>query len=527
MKKLRYLYLGITIIFTVGFSAPSAMVFAEMMEDVEGGTAMITDEAKEADDEEGAGEVAENDEDDKDDVNEESEVLLPISEGEDGAVLPNVVLYSYNPGFSDPYVGEFMELRKLQPNSILLAGLSIIYETSSGSEYSVFEFDETYEMVGESLLLRLASSDEVKNAEDESLVADLTYTRNMAQSAGRIKLRYGEREIDSLCWGLKEVGCYDAFKTGKKNSPTTLVREIDEEEIGDFLFSVDYVPVFVPLEPGILIREIPEEIVEPQCRSLEFTELYTYYEASASEQFIELYNNGDEEMNLDGCLISYKNKNYKVSGKLGARKFLAIYPFTEWGLTLTKNPTSANKLSVVDVDGEVVDNLTYYSGQKRGVSLAKLTLSGGVSWTQTYNLTAGVENVYQKFKTCPVGKVINLETGNCVNEVAPVVTLAACPEGKYRNPLTGRCKSYATTVSTELKPCAEGYERNPETNRCRKIVANTGADYPVVTGTFEEKKELTSVFAIATVVVAGLGYIGFQYKDEIKMKFARKQKQAA
>lgn len=491
MKKLRYLYLGITLIFTVGFSVPSTVAFAEEF-------------------------------DNGDDSTEELENIEEEVDDESSNELPGIVIYSYNPGFSDPYVGEFVELRKLHTDSISLAGLSIIYEASSGSEYTVLEFDENHEMVGESLLLRLASSDEIKNAEDASLVADLTYTRNMAQSAGRIKLKYLNEEIDSLCWGLKETGCYAAFKTGKKNPPTTLVRDLSEDEIGDFAFLTDYVPSFDSLKPGLAVKETPEEVVEPQCRTLEFTELYTYYETSATEQFVEIYNSGDDEVKLDGCFVNYKGKNYALHKQIEAKKFLAVYPFREWGLALTKNPTSTNKISLVDVDGETVDSLTYYSGQKKGVSLAKVQLDGKLSWGQTYDLTAGAENVYQKFKTCPVGKVINLETGNCVNEVQPVVTLAACPEGKYRNPLTGRCKSYATTASTALKPCAEGYERNPETNRCRKIVANTGADYPVVTGTFEEKTELTSIYAIATVVVAGLGYIAFQYKEELANLFRKK-----
>ncbi|MBQ1528232.1 hypothetical protein IIZ77_01120, partial [Candidatus Saccharibacteria bacterium] len=38
MKKLRYLYLGITIIFAVGFSVPSTMVFAETKEVIEEST---------------------------------------------------------------------------------------------------------------------------------------------------------------------------------------------------------------------------------------------------------------------------------------------------------------------------------------------------------------------------------------------------------------------------------------------------------------------------------------------------------
>lgn len=563
MKKLRYLYLGISVILTIGIATPPTVVLAmtqnalwsrqmmadsfepEKAKDSQNDNQPSADEAEddEADtdasveaeeDEEDATEEAEekalvDDEEDSDDKEEEDEMLNVISEGENGGFLTNIVILSYNPGFSDPYVGEFVELRKLPKNSISLAGLTIIYETSSGSEYTVLEFSEEHEMVGESLLLRLASSDEVKNAENPSNVADATYTRNMAQSAGRIKLKYQDEEIDSLCWGLKETSCYAAFKTGKKDLPTTLVRSITEDEVGEFSFLTNYTPNFDPLRPALRIKEIPEEVIEPQCRALEFTEIYTYFETSSTEQFVEIYNNGEEEVELGGCFVNYKGRNYALKGNLAARKYLAIYPYAEWGLMMTKNPTSSNRLLLVDVDGETVDSLVYYGGQKKGVSFAKFGVSGGgnVSWKQTYNVTAGAENIYQQFKTCPVGKVINLETGNCVNEVQPIVTLAACPEGKYRNPLTGRCKSYATTASTELKPCAEGYERNPETNRCRKIVTNTGADYPVATGTFEEKKELTSVFAIATVVVAGLGYIVFQYKEEIKLKFAHKQKQTA
>ncbi len=42
------------------------------------------------------------------------------------------------------------------------------------------------------------------------------------------------------------------------------------------------------------------------------------------------------------------------------------------------------------------------------------------------------------------------------------------------------------------------------------------------TGTMEEKTEMTAVFAIATVIVAGIGYITFQYKDELRMKLAHR-----
>lgn len=441
--------------------------------------------------------------------------------GENGNTIANILIKSYNPGFSDLYVGEFFELTKLPKSSISLAGLSIIYETSAGNEYVVYEFSEGHEMVGESLLMRLASSKEVDAAENASLVADVTYTRNMSQSAGRLKLKYEDETIDAVCWGLKETGCYGAFSSKK---PSTLVRIIDDEEIGDFAHKEDYAPKFDVENPGLHFNEPEEEAILPRCREMEFSELFSYYENTSTEQFIELFNRGEETVDLAGCLLRYKNNYYALDKTVIGHGFIVFYPAIEWQITLTKNPVSSNRIELVDADGEIVDSLVYYSGQKRGLSLSMFGYrsDGSRKWEQTYKLTPGSENSYQQFKTCPVGKVINLETGNCVNESPIETTLAACPEGKYRNPLTGRCKSYATTATAELKPCAEGYERNPETNRCRKIIANTGADYPVATGTYEDKKEFISIWAIATIIAAGVGYIIFQYKDELKQKLIQR-----
>ncbi len=495
---MRYVYLEICLAFLAGLLAPCYEVFAtsDLVE------TKTTDEI----------------ETNNSPSAEADEVLVAIREDEDGHKFANVLIKSYNPGFSDPYAGEFFELTKLPTSSISLAGLSVIYETSSGSEYTVYEFSDGDEMVGESLLLRLASSDEVKNA-GEIMVADVTYTRNMSQSAGRLKLKYVDEVFDSLCWGTKETDCYATFSSKK---PTTLVREINEEEIGDFEHRTDYLPLFDAMSPGLKHNEPEDEMIEPKCRTLEFSEVFSYFENQSTEQFVELFNRGEEGLDLDGCFVRYKNKNYALTGVVKSHGFTTLYPEENWGTTITKNPTSSNMLEIIDTDGEVVDNLTYYSGQRRGMSYAMFGYKsdGGEKWEQTYRLTPGEDNTYQQFKTCPVGKVLNLNTGNCVTETTIATALAACPEGKYRNPLTGRCKSYASTASTELKPCAEGYERNLETNRCRKIVENTGADYSLVPETFQEKTEMTAIFAIISVVVAGIGYIAFQYRDELKVRFA-------
>ena len=428
-------------------------------------------------------------------------------------VKGEVLIKSFNPGFTTQ--GEFLELMKLPEDDLSLAGLTVVYITSTGHEYIVHSFVEGNVMVGESLLMRLASSDEVKEAENPNDVADITYTRNMSQSKGRINLVFEEEIIDTLAWGLPDDDSFDGFNA---KNPTTLVRDVEAEEVEDlFNHDLTYAPSYDAEKPGLKIVEPEEEVIEPKCRSLEFSEILTYFENANTEQFVELFNRSDEAMELSDCTLRYKNKIYALSGQIAANGFLVIYPAKEWGLTLTKNPTSSNTLELIDADGEVVDSLTYTSGQKKGVSLALngTRADGSEIWVQTYNPTPGAENTYQQFKTCPAGKVINLDTGNCVNETSMVPTLAACPEGKYRNPLTNRCKSYATTASAELKPCAEGYERNPATNRCRKVAENTGADYEIKTETFEEKKEFVATWAIVIVVLAGVVYVVVQFREEI------------
>ena len=518
MKKLRYMHLGVAAMLAAASLMPSLNVWAEE-------TAGLSESAPTA---LLAGAAEETGED-----TEAAEPLAAVSEDEEtGEKLINVVIKSVNPGYSSPYVGESIELARNagvdSKVSISLAGLSVIYTPAStkiGNDHTQYAFLEGNELTGESLLLRLKSSTEVKEAEDPREVADAIYPTDMARANGILRLEYNGEVIEEICWGTsaKKLTGNDCYAGFDAEEPTSLVRDFTAEETEELFKHVslaDYTPTYDPENPGLKIIEPAEETIDPVCRTVEFSEILTYFETAATEQFIELYNRGEEDINLEGCTIRYKNKLYELSGIIKSHGFLTFHPMTEWGLQLTKNPTSTNRLELVDADGEVVDALDYNSGQKKGVALAMVgyNADGSEKWIQTYNPTPNAENTYQQFRTCPVGKVINLETGNCVNETTLVKTLPACPEGKYRNPLTGRCKSYATTASAELKPCAEGYERNPATGRCRKIVTNDGAEYEIVSEEFEEKRELVAIWAIILVIVAGVLYILFQYREEIREK---------
>lgn len=435
--------------------------------------------------------------------------------------MKTLIIRALNPGYTvdgDSNAGEFIELTNLTGAPLSLAGFSLTYTNSSGNITPLIEFPEGSVLTGENLLMRYYNSPEAD-------LSDLTYTTQLALDTGPLELRYNGELVDTVCWTGKSP-CRPKFNS---KSPTSLVRDLETDEFSHIL---NYQPVFEPGRTTLILPEPttdegtdPTTTSQPQCRVLEFTEIYTSFETAQSEQFIELYNPSGSAVPLDGCALRYKNKTYGLSGSIAAESYFAFYPGDRF--SLTKNPTKSNQIDLIGADGQVIDELVYPHGQKKSASYAKFYDANDVEdWHITYLRTPAATNQYQEFRTCPAGKVINPLTGNCINSTSvPNSSTGACPAGKYRNPLTGRCKSIAKS-SSDLKPCAEGYERNPETNRCRKVAsANTGADYALVPDTGDTSTTTFVAFGVvAAIISTGVIYIVLQYRREI-MRMLRKIRQ--
>ena len=437
--------------------------------------------------------------------------------------IPEIYIKAVNPGYTVDgvsNVGEMIEIarnvQKTDPDTpILLAGLTIGYTNSSGNYSTLVEFPEHVWLVGESLLARLNSAPEAEEA-------NLTYTKTLAMKAG-LSLMRGEEVVDEVCWTSKE-GCYKEFKSA---NPTVLVRnletgEFEHKAVGEYevKYAAENYKVEEPEEGSDEGRgggDVGEVAVASQCRGVQFTEILSYYETLKAEQFVELYNSGAEQVLLKGCKLRYKNKNYELSGVLGAEGYVAVYP-SVLGFGLTKNPTNANTLELIDTDGAVVDTLVYPNGQRKGTAYALIGYDGRGEeiWKVTYAPTPGAPNNYQEFKTCEAGKVINEATGNCVK--VTTVTEKVCAAGQYLNPLTGRCKKYETVTE---KTCKEGYYLNPETGRCRKIVENAGAEYGVEPEEYEEEASFVGLYAVLGVLAVGVLYLVYEFRREI-WKLGRK-----
>lgn len=410
------------------------------------------------------------------------------------AKLPEIYIKAVNPGYTidgQNNVGEMIEIGKNSDHSLSLAGATVGYTNSSGKYYTLYEFPENSWFVGETILLRLASS---PGAE----LATANYTKTLAMS-GELTIKNQEETIDHLCWTGKD-NCYKEFKSA---TPTTLVRDLVTNSYGH---QENYEPIYD--ETSYYVEKIEEPKPESHCKGLVFSEILSYYETLQNEQFIELHNINSEQILMDDCSIRYKNKLYPLSGIIKPDDYFAYYP----DFSLTKNPASSNLLEIIDTDASVVTSLNYPNGQRKGASYIFVGYDerGEEIWRVTYAPTPGSPNNYQEFKTCPEGKVINEATGNCVKVTNLKTTI--CEEGQYLNLLTGRCKKIETTTE---KTCKEGYYLNPDTNRCRKIQENDGANYALEPETYEEKSSFIALYAVIAVIVLGIIYLIYEFRHEL------------
>lgn len=482
----------------------------------------------------------------------------------------NLIIKAFNPGYTDEInyeVGEFIELYNLTNAPLALAGYQLVY-TGSGKPNTIFTFPEESFLTGKHLLLRFDKTPEKD--------FDISYKMGkygMSQENGKLELLYnGVKEpVDQVCWTItKDPGqCIQR----PKDKGETIVRNLKQGTFEKITPTEYETPTIDPDYPNLILPsasdveeppKVDDELPASQCLGLEFSELLTYYTEDKTEQFIELFNPMDEKIVLDGCKISFKNKLYTLTGEVPSGGYYAYHQSAQFALT--KNPTNPLALTLIDVNGEVLDEIAYTKGQKSLTSLAKfIDADGEESWRITYAITPGQENIYQKFRNCEEGKIINEATGNCIKapesddeeeeekaepaektlapcpagkyrnpltgrckniETTTTATLAPCPAGKYRNPLTGRCKNIETTSSTS-KECAEGYERNPETNRCRKIKttsSNDGADYALTPTVKSDKTAFVGLGIVVMIVLIGLVYVILQFRREI-LRAARKARQ--
>ena len=456
---------------------------------------------------------------------------VPVFADEEPAAPP-IFFRAINAGYKDDQSAQnydFFELEKSVADDLDLSGFRIQYFNSSDKLAGELEFAEPSILRADTVIFGFNKSPQFADFPSRYLYN--FSSSGLASTAGRLKIVQGETVVDEICWGKPTCDNQLAKFATKQEENRSAVLQADrtfaEEE---YYPAINPDAIFIP-EPE------PEPIVS--CAGLQITEIYSSYEENSSEQFIELYNSLDSELSLDACTFRYKNKDYPLQGALAANSYTILQD-----ILLTKDPSTSLTYELRDASGPIF-SLDQPHGQKKGTSYILLD----DQWLITYARTPGEDNVYQEFRTCQEGKIINPATGNCVNEATsadalpkicaegqylnaltgrckktPTETTTVCKDGYYLNPLTGRCKK---KEATEQKTCEEGYELNPETNRCRKKRATNTSDYPVEeikTESYDSPKIFIAIWAMIGLGVLILAYVIFQFRHEIaKHVFRRKR----
>lgn len=421
----------------------------------------------------------------------------------------------------------------------------------------------------------------LRQSYDEVALFDFDYkynTNSIAKSGGAIVVTVIKDTTEAksvACWGNK-TNCQSKLKLYGTNlsagfdlpirdlffNTRLFTKQNVDEDFQIKTFVYDYLPGhggFIsnnPIDDDLELpiyeddSQNPAQLISPcsfiKINEISFAELH---------KFIELINESPETIDASNCAIKRGATKTYLERAIYLKAIFKpgeIKSFDIANTAMTKSNTSValaiydglNKQMVKTKD-ENGDEITYqvqYTKVKENASYAWFDNEERSGWFQTFVPTPNAENEYQQFQNCPDGKMINPDTGNCVNIPKPV---AECPAGQYRNPETGRCKKLPQEAvyvpcqdgyyrnpetgrcrkiqtETTLKECQEGWERNPETGRCRKKTDNSSAGFAVQnTGSTSESNMLIG-FASGGVVVTGT-LITASYRQDF-MNFIRKFK---
>ena len=382
--------------------------------------------------------------------------------------IPPLYIKAVSPGYTVDKVsntGEFIEIVNSTTSLVSLEGISLWYNNGT-KDYLIYSFPEYSFLAPGSLVLRLKSSPEVKNAEDSTTVANMVYTKDLAMSGSLslIAADTTETTLDSICWTGKSE-CAPTFTSAH---PSVLVRDLETFELVQLEsyepdFNAEVLQIILPAEPveGLDSGEDGADEIG---------------KTSASDPLDE----------ATGTSTSVKSTTTASS----STSTLAPCPEGKY-----RNPET-NRCKNIEVESE------------------PKTCNEGYYLNPDTNRCKKVETPAEP-KICEDGYYLNPATNRC-NKLPTEKELTPCKEGYERNPETNRCRKVTSAEDDELAPCAEGYERNPDTNRCRKIKTNDGADYALVPTTGGvEQKNFTALWVIGGVALVGIGAVIFQFRHEL------------
>lgn len=494
---------------------------------------------------------------------------------------------------------DLVEIRNNSPEPVDVTGWQLKYASAQTNNWLVVASIKSSESdLGWRIVLPAGASylfASEKFVEGHSgMKVDQTFRLLLASESGRLGLFDGDGQSQGgVAWGsalsvdgepaemargggvierrLMYNGWHQDSRDNKSDFTISKLRESymigQSEDVFDACLNINGLQAIAPegtIRNSMTGNCLSEDLVSlNRCEGLKLNEIGA--NLPSGEQFIEVKNINSQELDISGCRLATNrnNKNYIFDEiKLQAGEVLAV-KMDQTELTLVK--TTRGTVYLLDSDENEIDKVTY---DKLATNSSYSLVNG--EWLQTYALTPGKENIFERWLPCDEGYFRNEATGRC-NKVAlsglpvpcrddqyrsketgrcrnitAVRSLVPCKEGQYRSEETNRCRSIASAVSTikpcaddqfrnpvtnrckkiastdELKECHEGYERNPQTNRCRKILTASTDTAPFAPQKVKQIAEgALGWWALGGVSILALAIAAWQWRFEASQLFRR------
>jgi hypothetical protein len=305
----------------------------------------------------------------------------------------------------------------------------------------------------------------------------------------------------------------------------TVLRDVDPPV--DVCPNIDGIQVVPPLDYTLASDGTCELNLPP----LSITELLpNAVGADDGKEFIELYNSGDQAIDLTHYSLWVgpaldKEFHFPDGASISANSY-AIFTNVDIAYSLLN---TSSRVRLVISGGTTIDETPSYQDPGEGVAWA---LIDGV-WQYTDQPTPGAENLISMTTTmdqvpvasavepkpCAANQYRSPDTNRCRLIATSQPAPTPCKDGQYRSEETNRCRNIAADAGPA--PCPSGQERNPDTNRCRTVKVISNTDYGVLGAQTKSDSNGYLWLAIGGLGLLVLGYGVWEWRYELGKLWAR------
>jgi hypothetical protein len=315
----------------------------------------------------------------------------------------NEVYYNVAPEMGDDPDAEWVELYNQSANPINLKNWTL---TDNSSKDKILAADDmfipshTFVLISRDNTIWLKWGIDINNSPNISFI-ELTGTNiyNLAKGGDRLVLKNDlSKVIDEASWG--------SDKTYFNISAVDIGHSLERKDLGlDTDTAADFTDRISPT-PG------REYIKQTYSNDLKISELVPQPADGTENEFIELYNSGDQKLDISNWKLvdkigSTKTYAFPIGTFIEARSYLVL-PRGSTGITLNDD---GDGIILFDPDGEIKDERSY-DKSIRGQSYA--LFPNGWSWTET--LTPNAQNILTLTALLAETKEVGGEPADTISE---------------------------------------------------------------------------------------------------------------